>query len=149
MRNGRKERICPRCGLPYSCLEQREREGNTYVYAVHAHREGGRVLIRRCYLGPASSYKYVSMLHENEGLQLRGLLDERRAISYLSSLVDYIRTSFKIEDGDSREEISEKLRKIAYSLIEIADEISGGENGGSQGRFHKSVETRLHIKKSL
>jgi hypothetical protein len=89
------------------------------------------------------------MLHENEGLQLRGLLDERRAISYLSSLVDYIRTSFKIGDGDSREEISEKLRKIAYSLIEIADEISGGENGDSQERFHKSVETRLHIKKSL
>jgi hypothetical protein len=89
------------------------------------------------------------MLHENEGLQLRGLLDERRAISYLSSLVDYIRTYFKVGDGDSREEISEKLRKIAYSLIEIADEISGGENGDSQGRFHKIVETRPHIKKSL
>ena len=67
----KERRICPRCGLPYSCLEHREREGNTYVYAVHARGEGKKIVMRRCYLGPAPSYKYVSMLHENERLQLR------------------------------------------------------------------------------
>ena len=140
----KERRICPRCGLPYSCLEHREREENTYVYAVHARREGKKIVVRRCYLGPASSYKYVSMLHENEGLQLRGLLDERRAINYLSTLVNYIRTSLKVEDGDSRREISEKLRKIAYSLIEIAEGISGEENGPA-GMFPQKCVNRVSI----
>ena len=87
-------KVCPRCGLEYSYIEKRVVGGRVYLYAVHVMkvREGGRVKrkVRKCYLGPEDSYEYVSMLHEREGIRLRGLVREDRALEYFDSLLNYV-----------------------------------------------------------
>ena len=53
------DRVCPRCGQPYSYVERHRVGNNVYVYAVHylGYTRGpdGRVhkRVRKCYLGPA------------------------------------------------------------------------------------------------
>ena len=87
-------KVCPRCGLEYSYIEKRVVGGRVYLYAVHVMkvRESGRVKrkVRKCYLGPEDSYEYVSMLHEREGIRLRGLVREDRALEYFDSLLNYV-----------------------------------------------------------
>jgi len=87
-------KICPRCGKSVDWIERRKVGDRVYVYAVHVTRtkKGGRVKrkIRKCYLGPADKYEYVSRLHSKEGLEFRGLLDRNRAIAYLDALIKYL-----------------------------------------------------------
>ena len=50
----RRERICPRCGQPYSYIDSYRRGSQVYYAAVHLEKgeEGGRARKRKCYLGP-------------------------------------------------------------------------------------------------
>jgi len=89
------QRICPRCGEPFSYLKRRVVNGRVYLYAVHYHGyvkgEDGRVrkITRECYLGPEDKYIHASTTHEREGLRLKGLVDSRRFLEYLDKLLEY------------------------------------------------------------
>ena len=106
---------CPRCGLRVNWLEKRERGGRAYYYAVHYKgREGGKKVVSKCYLGP-KEYEYVTKTHEGLGLTLRGLVEPRRVLDYLDSLLVALP---RLEA--SREElarIAERL-ELASKLIE-------------------------------
>jgi hypothetical protein len=114
--------ICPRCHSLINYIEERESGGNTYLYAIHVERgEKGRKL-RKCYLGPKNQYIYVSMLHQREGLELRGLMDFDRAIEYVEALKDYFR-NLKLDDPRRKE-----LSRIGMEFLEI----SGSQNIASE-----------------
>jgi hypothetical protein len=70
----RRERICPRCGQPYSYIDSYRRGSQVYYAAVHLEKseEGGRARKRKCYLGPKvyKCGKYGAKL-----LHLAGLAD--------------------------------------------------------------------------
>lgn len=111
---------CPRCGAEYSYIKSRKRGDRVYLYAVHYlgyERAGGRVRkhARECYLGPAI-YKYVSGLHEREGLLLRGLVDSSRALEYIETLLEYIVNMDM--DRDTAQAIISMLREALRILEE-------------------------------
>jgi len=118
-----KERVCPRCGMPYSYIKEKRVGGKVYVYAVHYlgyERVGGRVrkVVRECYLGPRDRYDYVTQTHVREGLVFRGLVDPDRALEYLEALINYI-SSAELDRGLALklaarlEELAERLRRSA------------------------------------
>ena len=113
-------KVCPRCGLEYSYIERRVIGGRVYLYAVHVTRvrEGGRVKrrVRKCYLGPEDSYEYVSMLHEREGIRLRGLVKEDRALEYFDTLLSYV------IDKDLNKELALKLISKLKEVIKVLEE---------------------------
>ena len=119
-----EEKICPRCGLPYSYIEKHGK----YYYAVHylgySKTPSGRVRkkVRKCYLG-ADIYNYVTRLHFREGLILRGLIDPDRAISYINALINYIRRS-KLDPGEALK-LADKFQELAKALREIAEREGG------------------------
>jgi len=88
----------------------------------HMRRGGpdGKKRRRHCYLGPKDGYKYVSRLHDREGLVLRNILDEDRALDYLERLVEYIEE--KAEDGAID---IERLRKLVSRLAEVVERAKG------------------------
>jgi len=88
------QRICPRCGTPFSYIKRRVVNGRVYLYAVHYLgyvKENGKIkkITRECYLGPEDRYIHASTTHEREGLRLKGLGDSRRFLEYLDRLLDY------------------------------------------------------------
>jgi len=111
-------RVCPRCGLPYSYIERRVIGDRVYLYAVHVMkvREGGRSKrkVRKCYLGPEDSYIYVSMMHEKEGLRLRGMISKDRIIEYLDAIIRYIQSN-------GEPEVLQKIRARLERALEIID----------------------------
>lgn len=116
-----EERVCPRCGAPYSYVERRESKGGrVYNYAVHYYYRDGKRKVKRCYLGP-DAYEYVSRLHSKEGLTLRGMVDGERALAYLDALINYVR-SVELSPG-LRQRLAERFERLARILRE------GGEGG--------------------
>jgi len=117
------ERICPRCGEPYSYIKEKRVGNKVYVYAVHYlgyEKVGGKVRkkTKECYLGPKEQYDYVTQTHEREGLVLRGLIDSNRALEYLDALINYIsRTeldkSLALNLAARFEELAKRLREYA------------------------------------
>jgi len=110
------EKICPRCGEPYSFIKEVSKGGRVYLYAVHYEgyeKVNGKKKIkyRYCYLGPKDSYLYVSKLHSSEGLELKGLADRERALEYLEALLKSLATS-RLSDKEA-----EKLRAILERAI--------------------------------
>ena len=87
--------ICPRCGLPYSWIEARRRDSNTYYYAVHRLGSGSEAKKRKCYLGPRL-YKNVSLTHSDIGVTLEGAVSvienggDVRALKYLESFINHV-----------------------------------------------------------
>jgi len=113
--------ICPRCGLPYSWLDRRVVGDKVYLYAVHVvERKGRSRKIRKCYLGPEESYRYVSMMHEREGLVLKGLADGDRALKYLDAIINYL-SSIEL-DRSLAKELTAKLKQLAERLERYAEE---------------------------
>jgi len=109
-------KICPRCGEPYNWVEKLRRGEQTYYYAVHVVKEGGKAYRRKCYLGPAE-YKYVTVTHEpKERMVLSGMLDGNRAIKYMYSLMSYIENNAKNMDPD-------KLIALARNILSFATKI--------------------------
>jgi len=117
------EKICPRCGMPYSYLDIDKRASNTYVYAIHYYYEGGKRKKRKCYLGPLESYIYVTKLHTDivnpEGLVLEGALSTTRAVRYIEALTAYFENRGKESLTD--EELR-ALRKLVYTLLRVLGE---------------------------
>ena len=111
-------RVCPRCGLPYSYIERRVVGGRVYLYAVHITKvkEGGKSKrrVRKCYLGPESEYTYVSMMHEREGIRLKGMINKDRVIEYLDAIIRYIETN-------GNEETLRKIRSRLERALDIVN----------------------------
>mgnify|MGYP001626450352 FL=1 len=108
--------------MKYSYIERREIGNNSYFYAVHVSREKGERRIRKCYLGPSSAYIHVTHLHQDEGLELKGLMNKNRAVEYMNALIDYIASNYH-EIWSSEEASALALRSLASRLLKVADEI--------------------------
>jgi uncharacterized protein (DUF1778 family) len=117
------EKICPRCGMKFSYVEERRIGNNSYFYAVHVSREGKKRRVRKCYLGPSGSYVHVSHLHRDEGLELKGLMDRNRAIEYMNRLIDYITLNYS-EIWGTEEAAALALRNLASRLLNAAQRIA-------------------------
>ncbi len=102
------EKICPRCGKPYSYIERRRIKGTNlvYYYAVHMYKEGDKWKKKRCYLGP----KVYSNVAPMQGFQLFGLVEEdtERLLEYLDSIIS--------ELEDRREELKGKEERILRAI---------------------------------
>jgi len=119
------QRICPRCGEPFSYVKRRVVNGRTYLYAVHYlgyTKEGGKVrkITRECYLGPEDRYIHASTTHEKEGLQLKGLVDRRRLLEYLDALLGY--ASNGSLDPALKREVARRLEE-ALRLLKGSDSL--------------------------
>jgi len=116
-----KFELCPRCGGKVSWLEKRRVGGNTYYFAVHEWREGGKRRIRKCYLGP-DTYIYVSVTHEKDtGLIFHGLVDKKRAVKYLEDIVEYLESFAKLANEDEVREVVEDLERSTERLAKVVD----------------------------
>ncbi len=109
------EKLCPRCGQPYSYIEKRVVKGSKqeYFYAVHVYKEGDRWRKRRCYLGP----KLYSRVAPLQGFQLRGLIEgsRERLLDYLESIISDLE---KMElDAESRR----RLRDLSIRLARLSE----------------------------
>jgi len=81
-----QKKVCPKCGEPYSYIEEIDIGDRTYLYAVHYVKdESGKRRKKRCYLGPKDGYEYVSKTHE---ITFYGLDRQDRYIRYLEEIID-------------------------------------------------------------
>jgi len=129
-----ERKICPRCGNPFSYIEEVDRGGRLYLYAVHYVKdESGRRKKRRCYLGPKDGYEYVSKTHD---IIFYGLDREDRYIRYLEEILDLFASEESVSTDLERfkrdfenvikmrslvkrinNEINDRLRKIIETMI--------------------------------
>ena len=136
---GRKKQfkgICLRCGEPYSYIK-RNRVGNrTYLYAVHyIGKVNGKRKYRFCYLGVEGEYVYVSKLHQDIGITLKGLKDKNRAIEYLIALLKNVLQQYRAGKISKQQLIElkpyiDKLKKTVNGLLEKQTSIEKGEKHG-------------------
>lgn len=106
--------VCPKCGLRGTVIARRR--GDRVYYYVR-HRLGGRVVEH--YAGP-EEYVYVTKMHEDLGLYLRGPLKLERVVDYLDALVtrltimvDNIAVSLSEEE---EEDLHESVRRVLERL---------------------------------
>ncbi len=104
--------LCPRCGEVVNWFEKRKVGNQVYIYAVHYM---GKKRVRKCYLGPASNYEYVSRLHTREGLSFYGLTNKDRFLEYLDALLDIL-PSLVNKKNEKMEELMEKMEKTLQEL---------------------------------
>ncbi len=109
-------RVCPRCGLPFRSLGKLNKGGNTYYYAIHDIRYEGKSITWPCYLGPRS-YVYVSKLHEDVGLTLRGAVEPERFTEYVRDVVA-TKVSIAAKNREARPHIVKELLE-ARRIINI------------------------------
>jgi hypothetical protein len=80
-----QKKVCPKCGEPYSYIEEIDIGGRSYLYAVHYVKdESGKRKKKRCYLGPKEGYEYVSKTHD---IIFYGLDRQDRYIRYLEEIL--------------------------------------------------------------
>ena len=118
-RGSKEEReACPRCGMPISWVYKRRAGEREYYYAVHyLGRSGERDVVKRCYLGP-KEYAYVTATHEGLGLTLKGLVEPKRVLDYLDSLL----TALPHLEA-SREELARIAEKLELASKIIKEKI--------------------------
>jgi hypothetical protein len=118
-------RVCPRCGLPFRSLSKLEKGGNTYYYAIHLIKLEGKSISWPCYLGPRA-YVYVSKLHEDVGLTLRGAVESGRFIEYVREVVE-TKVSIAKVNPEARpvivKELLEARRAISVGLARLGVEV--------------------------
>jgi hypothetical protein len=118
-------RVCPRCGLPFRSLGKLNKGGNTYYYAIHDVRHEGKSITWPCYLGPRS-YVYVSKLHEDVGLTLRGAVEPERFTEYVREVVA-TKVSIASKNREARlyilKELLEARRAINIGLAKLGVEV--------------------------
>ena len=86
-----------------------------YLYAVHYYRDStGRRRVKECYLGPKDHYKYVTKMHEKEGLVFKRLIEQDRILEYLYSIVNYMVNGNN--DGELIKRILEKIDEKVESV---------------------------------
>lgn len=102
-------RTCVRCGEPYSYVEAREKNGQTYFYAVHRQRASpGHAKIHKCYLG-AKRYRYVKLLHKDSDIILTGAVNKDRYIEYLESVLGHLAGNEL--DSEQRDKVKDLLKR--------------------------------------
>ncbi len=107
------EKVCPRCGQPYSYIEKQRKGDREYYVAVHylgyERTSNGKIKkkVRKCYLGPIN-YEYVTRLHN---FTLHGYLVLDRELKYLEKIVQEIE-----ELRRNQEKMIERLDKIVNLL---------------------------------
>jgi len=111
--NNKEERICPKCGFPYSYIEERKVGNNVYYYAVHYLKTKGKRKKRYCYLG-AKDYINVAKVHEDLGLSFHSQVQNNRALSYLRQILSYF------ENEASEEEKQEAITLIKNFLERVS-----------------------------
>ena len=116
---------CPRCGSPISWIEKLRRGDRVYYVAVHYlgyTKSGGKVRkrVRRCYLGP-EEYEYVTRLHRDLGIVLKGAIEERRVVHYLDAFLEALPRANV--DRPTLVEILNKLRYLATRLEEYVKKL--------------------------
>lgn len=141
-----REKVCPRCGAPYSYIERLRIGGNTYLYAVHYVGKGKSRRKERCYLGPERYINAERLLK----LNLRGVTSidyeevAEAAIQIIMSDISQVAESRDAERIASKlsrieelarearlkaEETAEKLRKLEQSLSSAeANKMRHGES---------------------
>jgi hypothetical protein len=125
--------ICPRCGQPFRWIYQEAIHGRTYLYAVHEEIVEGKKKRRKCYLGPADSYAYVSMMHD---LDFYGLIRDDRYIKYLEEILDLFASEESIStDPEEFKRDFENIMKIKSLLKKINNEV--------EDRLRKFIETMI------
>jgi hypothetical protein len=83
-------RLCPRCSYPFKSLSKVTIGGNTYYIARHVvDVDGQKVVVWSCYLGP-SEYIYVTALHEDLDLVLKGAVEEGRWVEYIERIISSV-----------------------------------------------------------
>jgi len=125
--------ICPRCGKPFRWIYQEAIYGRTYLYAVHEEIVEGKKKRRKCYLGPADSYEYVSKTHD---LEFYGMTKEDRYITYLEEILNLFASEepVSIDPDDFRRDF-ENIMKIKSLLKKINNEVDD--------RLRKIIETMI------
>ena len=111
-----KVRICPRCGLPISWIEKRKTPHNNYYYAVHRIKVSkNKVKIKKCYLGPIEDYIYVTRLHEDIGLVLKGMNNGSRVLEYLRDIHEFV------ERNNLKKEFLLELKRVIEAINDLID----------------------------
>jgi hypothetical protein len=95
-------RLCPRCSFPFKSLGKITIGGNTYYVARHVvYVEGQKIPVWDCYLGP-SEYIYVTPLHEDLDLTLRGAVEEGRWVEYIERIVSSVLEKARMSKDKSK-----------------------------------------------
>jgi hypothetical protein len=117
-----ERKICPRCGNPFSYIEEVDRGGRLYLYAVHYVKdESGKRKKKRCYLGPKDGYEYVSKTHD---IIFYGLDREDRYIKYLEEILDLFASEGSVStDFERFKRDYENTMKMRSLIKKIGDEI--------------------------
>jgi hypothetical protein len=84
----KKDRICPKCGQKISYIEKKLIGRNTYLYAVHVKREGGKRKVKRCYLGPEISITLTGPI--SVGVDSSVNMGSQITVGKSSSVIDMI-----------------------------------------------------------
>jgi len=118
-----ERKICPRCGNSFSYIEEVDRGGRSYLYAVHYVKdESGKRKKRRCYLGPKDGYEYVSKTHD---ITFYGLDREDRYIKYLNEIIDLFDVDQPVStDFERFKRDFENTMKMRSLIKKIGDEIN-------------------------
>jgi hypothetical protein len=131
----RRERICPRCGQPYSYIDSYRRGSQVYYAAVHLEKgeEGGRARKRKCYLGPKvyKCGKYGAKL-----LHLTGLTDLTGPVEGAGGELDFeqlldqeLLDRVKLGPSKLVGVIEELSKRLLRELDSGAGEVEVGEAG--------------------
>jgi hypothetical protein len=116
-------RLCPRCSFPFKSINRVTVGGNTYYVARHViYVEGQKIPVWNCYLGP-SEYIYVTSLHEDLDLTLRGAIEEGRWVEYVERIINSVlEKASKSEDKsnyiDGMLRVREIVMKAFRELVE-------------------------------
>jgi len=125
--------ICPRCGKPFRWIYRENIYGRSYLYAVHEVVEEGKKKRRKCYLGPADSYAYVSMMHD---LEFYGPIKDDRYIKYLEEILDLFASEEPVStDPDDFRKDFENMIKMRSLVKRINNEV--------EDRLRKIIETMI------
>jgi hypothetical protein len=117
-----QRKVCPKCGQPYSYIEEIDIGGRLYLYAVHYVKdESGKRKKKRCYLGPKDGYEYVSKTHD---IIFYGLDREDRYMTYLEEILDLFTSEGPVStDLDDFRRDFENVIKMRSLVKKIGDEI--------------------------
>ena len=129
-----QKKFCPRCGQPYSYVEEIDIGGRSYLYAVHYIKdESGKRRKKRCYLGPKEGYEYVSKTHD---ITFYGLDREDRYIKYLEEILDLFTSDEPVStDPDEFRKDFENTMKMKSLVKRINNEV--------EERLEKIIQTMI------
>ena len=103
------------------------------MYAVHEEIVEGKKKRRKCYLGPADSYAYVSMMHD---LDFYGLIKEDRYITYLEEILSLFASEEPVSiDPEEFKRDFENIMKMRSLVKKISNKIDD--------RLRKIIETMI------